>query len=247
MERSTHPTGQPMTEAKEYKYFNNDLHDAIQNNFMATIYDDLLKKTEFSTMLDVGCGNGLFGSYLKSSRTDLQLTGVDASEYALGQAQERGYDETSVIGDLNCDRLPFGDESFDFVQCKDVLEHLLDPEHSVKEIHRVLKKSGHFLMLVPNHFPLVDRIAFLFNSNLDTQSYFPKSRRWDYPHVRFFEFKELVEGFKSLGFELEKNYSGHFGRLHLISHLPKGKEALHHLAEKFPNQFASGFCLLLKK
>lgn len=44
--------------------------------------------------------------------------------------------------DGNVCALPFRDEVAGGVICKDVLEHVADPEQAVQEIHRVLKPGG---------------------------------------------------------------------------------------------------------
>lgn len=41
--------------------------------------------------------------------------------------------------DLNCDRLPYDDQTVDFVYCRHVIEDLANPEHLLKEIRRVAK------------------------------------------------------------------------------------------------------------
>src|SRR5712692_5499763 len=77
--------------------------------------------------------------------------------------QERGYHyinldvrrfengEPSLIGDAH--RLPFKDATLDMVISKDTLEHFLDPGTVVKEVHRVLKEGGRFIIWVPFMYP----------------------------------------------------------------------------------------------
>ena len=49
------------------------------------------------------------------------------------------------------DRLPFADESFDFILCAEVLEHLIhSPDKMVYEINRVLKNNGLLILTTPN-------------------------------------------------------------------------------------------------
>jgi SAM-dependent methyltransferase len=62
-----------------------------------------------------------------------------------------GNGEPSVIGDAH--RLPFKDASLDMVISKDTLEHFLDPWVAAKEVHRVLKKGGQFVIWVPFMHP----------------------------------------------------------------------------------------------
>ena len=50
--------------------------------------------------------------------------------------------------DLICDitSLPVEDETYDYILCSDVFEHLPDPEAALKELSRVLKKGGDILV-----------------------------------------------------------------------------------------------------
>ena len=59
------------------------------------------------------------------------------------------------IHDFSSDTLPFDDGIFDLVINKDVLEHLVHPEHLVSEIARITRRGGYALIHVPNHFPFV--------------------------------------------------------------------------------------------
>ena len=52
-----------------------------------------------------------------------------------------------IIGDAHT--IPFLDESFDFVICQAVLEHVLFPNKVVGEIYRVLKQGGIFYSEIP--------------------------------------------------------------------------------------------------
>lgn len=45
--------------------------------------------------------------------------------------------------------LPFGNNIFDVVICSELLEHLYDPERVLREVMRVLKPNGIFLITVP--------------------------------------------------------------------------------------------------
>lgn len=45
--------------------------------------------------------------------------------------------------------LPLADDSLDLVVAFDILEHLADDEAAVREVHRVLKPSGTYLVAVP--------------------------------------------------------------------------------------------------
>lgn len=195
----------------EFEMFCNKYIDQIpKKNFMSAIYEDIVNTYSFKEVLDVGCGNGMFGKYFKTI-TGVRLSGVDGSDYALKKAEESGYDVVSKINDFSKDKLPFPDGCFDFVLCKDVFEHLVSPLHLFSEIIRVLKKDGYFLLHVPNHFPLYSRLKFLFSLNIDTHHYFKDSDEWDFPHIRFFTSKGLIKKISTEnGMKLIKNYSKYF-------------------------------------
>ncbi len=56
--------------------------------------------------------------------------------------------------DIACDacELPFGDESFDAIFCREVIEHVLDANALLYEARRVLKQNGWFMLTTPNGF-----------------------------------------------------------------------------------------------
>jgi SAM-dependent methyltransferase len=70
------------------------------------------------SLLDVGCGNGLFLKRVREARPDITvLHGVDRSAAALAHV-DAGRTQSSI------DALPMDDASFDCVTCLEVIEHL---------------------------------------------------------------------------------------------------------------------------
>jgi SAM-dependent methyltransferase len=55
--------------------------------------------------------------------------------------------------------LPFLDRSFDVVYCRSVMEHVRDPRTMFREISRVLRPGGLFLLLTPNRWDYVSIAA----------------------------------------------------------------------------------------
>ena len=94
--------------------------------------------------LEVGCGRGEFLNNFKS--LGLDVYGTDLCE----EAQSFNPNIDIEISNVEEDGLPYEDETFHVVYSKSFIEHLYHPEKYLTEAHRVLKKGGIFLTLVPD-------------------------------------------------------------------------------------------------
>lgn len=235
----------------ECQYFNDALFDDItdnkESNYFSPVWKQVLQTVQIQNLLDLGCGTGVFSSSLKSKIAG-KLIGIDASAFALDKAKENGLDEIYRVEDFCSQKLPLEDKSVDFILCKDVFEHLLDPLYLLSEIGRVLTSEGYLLAHVPNHFPLKKRLKFLFTNNLDTFCFFPNSKAWNYPHIRFYTYENFLEFLAQENFRIVENYSGLWPILpmyRLWRHLPQS--LIKNLVLKSPTQFTQGFTVLVKK
>ncbi len=234
-----------------FKEFSNDLIDDISHevdfNYFVPVWEEVFSAGIRPTrVLDIGCGNGIFSLYVKK-KTNCHLTGVDGSEYALKQAHKAGFDEVHQITDFSKDKLPFEDNSFDFVLCKDVYEHLLHPQDINREVVRVMAPGAKFLLHVPNHFPLAGRLRFLLLNNIDTFNYFPKQERWEFPHIRFYTEQSIMslctkDGLKKIG-----DYSSHFGILPLSRIVPWREAIGRFFGKRSADHFCQGYTYLFEK
>ncbi len=111
-----------------------------------------------SSVLDIGCGDGVLGSMLIGERSCV-VTGVDVSRFAIEQAGKRGVRAQRV--DIDTEPLPFDDGSFDAAIASCVLEHVGRPEHVIREAWRVLRQNGTFYVSLPNPMTWKIRAAFV--------------------------------------------------------------------------------------
>ena len=51
---------------------------------------------------------------------------------------------------VTCEDTPYLDETFDYIMCNQVLEHVSKPWLCVDEFYRILKKGGHVIIVVPS-------------------------------------------------------------------------------------------------
>jgi ubiquinone/menaquinone biosynthesis C-methylase UbiE len=102
-----------------------------------------------STALDVGCGRGNHAIEL-AQRFTFQVTGVDPVESNLVMARhslsEAGLNGQVTFAEGSIEELPFEDETFDLVWCRDMLIHVPDLGRGISECGRVLKPGGHMMV-----------------------------------------------------------------------------------------------------
>jgi len=155
---------------------------------------NLIQKSygEKCTILDVGCGNG----YQTAPFTEKnKVYGLDISEANIEKATAKGI--IAQLHDIE-EPIPFKDATFDVVVCSEVLEHLFFPEEVIKECYRVLKKSGLFIVTIPNLYCLRNRISMLMGRNCNFIEY-PINRE----HIRFFSLHGMMDILKETGFKIQ--------------------------------------------
>lgn len=91
-------------------------------------------------VMDLGCGAGDSVDLFRSVEAGVSWVGVDIEESPEVAGRTRA-DAEFVTFDGR--RLPFGDESFELVYCKQVLEHVEHPRELLAEVARVLSPGGH--------------------------------------------------------------------------------------------------------
>ena len=96
-------------------------------------------------ILDIGCGPGSITADLAALVPEGNVIGIDNGtevvEKARIMAEERGLENISFqVG--NAHALDFPDQSFDVVHAHQVLQHIGDPPHALREWRRVVKPGG---------------------------------------------------------------------------------------------------------
>ena len=125
---------------------------------------------ETKTLVDLGCGNGIFAWMLKDTRPEIDSLSVDRSETAVKYVKTR-----SAVGDLT--DLPFETQSFDCATCFEVLEHIPYPVYSnvLGELSRVAKKyiliSVPFEERIEDDFTKCPACGAFFNLELHLRKY----------------------------------------------------------------------------
>jgi len=111
-------------------------------------YEDISVLSAKKNVLDLGCNDG-YGTNIIGTRCN-KIIGVDVSAKAINAAK-RYFGKTNIEFILiDGYSLPFSNAVFDVVTCFQVIEHVLETNHLMKEISRVLKPGGCAVFTTPN-------------------------------------------------------------------------------------------------
>jgi 2-polyprenyl-3-methyl-5-hydroxy-6-metoxy-1,4-benzoquinol methylase len=119
----------------------NPIVRALMRGFTGAV-TDLYLGTGATSVLEVGCGEGLLADRLIKARRPAHF---EACDVALQPAP--GIDPQIVLREASIYGLPHADASFDLVVCCEVLEHLADPASGLAELARVARR--HVLISTP--------------------------------------------------------------------------------------------------
>jgi len=123
-------------------------------NYPNQKYFDTLIDYEFikdKKVLEIGCGLGSHAGLI--AKNCEAYTGVDITEYAIEFTKKRF--ELMNVGNgkvfrADAEKLPYDNQSFDYVWSWGVIHHSNNIEKIISEIHRVLKKNGRSTIMVYN-------------------------------------------------------------------------------------------------
>lgn len=131
---------------EDYKTYPDTAPEGFQPFHMSRVNPIFWDIEDGSSVLDVGCNSGEFMKILIDSGRNITVKGVDVSDVAIEAAKKKGLDVIKGDGE----KLPFPDESFDYVVLMEVLSHVHDPKKVLQEVKRVLKQKGVLLGSCPH-------------------------------------------------------------------------------------------------
>lgn len=145
-------------------------------------------------ILDVGCGQGLFGALLKERGAE--VWGVEPVAEAAAEAAARL--DKVLASEIERAFTELPRESFDCVVCNDVLEHLVDPYAALQRIRDLLTPKGSVVCSIPN----VRYFTNLWNLLAHKQWRYEDFGVLDRTHLRFFTERSIVDMFDDADFEV---------------------------------------------
>ncbi len=196
-------------DGKHNEYRMSDWHMTSRIAFLKDFVTQYTPKD--GTVLDVGCGD----MYLMTQLPQFAWTGLDINP-SLSNTK-------AVKQDIQKTPYPFEAESFDTIVCSEVLEHMFDPVSITKEIHRLLKPGGTYIVSTPN-LNWVDNFLEHFQ-RLEPDL----NKPWSYEHIHYYSLFSHQQILDTVKFKIKKivgcdaQYSPFFCQ---------GREALRPVVEK---------------
>lgn len=142
-------------------------------------------------VMDIGVGDGIYEASLeKEIKKRAEFYGVDVSMKQMNRAKK--YLKEVKVVDIDSEKLPYKNSSFDIVILSEVLEHIFFPEKILAEILRVLKRNGYVILTFPNASCLQLRLGLLLRGSSPLLNYSTNKE-----HIRFFssyDINKLLDG-----------------------------------------------------
>ncbi|MGZ8734507.1 MAG: methyltransferase domain-containing protein [Acidimicrobiia bacterium] len=153
--------------------------------------------------LDLGCASGAWTTRVASTLGADQVVGVDLSTKGLLAAARRGVHP--VYASVDGAVLPFASGSLDVVMCDEVIEHVVDTDGLLDEIHRVLHADGMLVLSTPNLAAWFNRLALLAGiqpafSEVGYSGIYGRPGTEVVGHLRLFTWRALREFLAAHGF-----------------------------------------------
>ncbi len=152
--------------------------------------------------LDVGCTQGGLLEWARSRGWDAY--GTDINPANIEQCRTRGLNVEWC--DLAAQALPWPDGHFDFVFAWEIIEHLVDTDRFIEDVHRVLKPKGAAIITTPNLASFGNRLRLLFGRYPEWMDY---SLKEGPGHVRYYTPRILKRQLESHRFRVVKQ-AGNF-------------------------------------
>jgi SAM-dependent methyltransferase len=132
-------------------YFDSAEHDPRYAQFYKRLENFVKRHVAGRTILDVGCGDGVFLSCMSS---EWSRHGLEPSASGAALARQRNLDVAHATLDSAPEQL-----QADVVSALDVIEHVIDPHHFVESFKRHLRPRGVVLLLTGDADSYPARIA----------------------------------------------------------------------------------------
>lgn len=202
-----------LTKNNLYKIWNKVPKDyyqkGVRSNLLQKIWHEnkieqakkIIKNLPFNQCLDVGCASGYMISEIAAEYPNATFFGVDVYNKAIKYAKIKYPHIKFHLAPA--EKMSFKNNSFDLIISYETIEHVEDPEGFLKEVKRILKKDGIFILAMDSG-NLLFRVVWYFWENTT-------GKVWQGAHLNAYHHAELEKLVKDIGFKVKKKIFTHLG------------------------------------
>lgn len=183
----------------------NDLSDYQAHHERHRIFPAVFENREQSRILDVAAGVGVVGKRI-IDQYPAEMLCNDICPKCLQTLEKSGLKTVSFDIDDKEKAFPFADGHFDAVIALATIEHLINIDHFIEEISRILRDGGYLYISAPNYAGLTYLLPFLLSGKTFHDPLSDPSRYEFYAHVRYFTYRTLLEYIGSYDFTPDTVY-----------------------------------------
>lgn len=132
-------------------------------------------------ILDAGCGDFTYANYIKDMK---DFTGTIACLDINVPQQKQAEEYLFSLGSI--DKLPYKNNTFDFIYCFSVVQLVVDDRSVIEEFYRVIKPGGKLLITVPTRIS-----PFRVIRDLEIRFDLYKHPEYSVPHHHYYSVNDI--------------------------------------------------------
>lgn len=163
------------------------------NDYFSIVREDIISfigNERNLDVLEIGAGTGETLLELKKRGVASRISGFDIVDI---NSNKEKFD-LFMIGNIENIESPFDRKVFDAIILADVLEHLVDPEQTIRKLIPCLKQGGSFYISLPN----IRNIKALYQIFYKGSFKYTDSGIFDRTHLRFYCKNDMIQLVKLL-------------------------------------------------
>lgn len=120
-------------------------------------------KEKNSPILDLGCGTGLDVIKMSEIFNSSKIIGIDHDPVMLEKAKSANKGNSNVeFIQSESDNIPYDNNFFEGIRAERLIQHLKNPQKTIEEVYRTLKKNHPFAIIETDWAGLI-----IYNENID--------------------------------------------------------------------------------
>jgi ubiquinone/menaquinone biosynthesis C-methylase UbiE len=174
----------------EFLLMNNPIRAYAQEKYELPMLMSMLSATTFSSVLEIGCGNGNGTKLIRKRFEPKHMTAIDLDQKMIKLARDAVRDPQITFQVMDASQLGFANQSFDAIFDFGIIHHIPNWRACIAELRRVLKQGGKLI---------------LEEFSIETFSGFPGRiyrSLLAHPYDQMFSIEEFVQYLKDAGFRI---------------------------------------------